>query len=248
MNYRHIYMLIIEHAKSEEKLGIRKKGNGTYYERHHILPKALYPLWKRRKSNLVLLTAREHFFCHQLLTKIYPNSNMFIALWYLANDKQNKACTSREYQKLKEAYKHTKTHLIHSKEASQKFWKSDKAYEAKEKISASLKEYYKDKSGTFKGKKHKNSSKKKVSDYNKVYYADLKNREFVSLRTKEAMKNVPREKLGAKSVKCIELDIIFESVTAAAKYLGYEHPNHSHIGDVCNGKAKTTLGYHWEWC
>lgn len=37
MNYRHVYMLIIEHAKSEQKLGLRKKGNGNYYEAHHIL-------------------------------------------------------------------------------------------------------------------------------------------------------------------------------------------------------------------
>lgn len=103
MNYRHIYMLVIEHAKSEEKLGLRKKGNGNYYERHHILPKSLFPLWTKRKSNLVLLTAREHFFCHQLLTKIYPNSNMLLALWYLANGDQNNICLkdSREYERLK---------------------------------------------------------------------------------------------------------------------------------------------------
>lgn len=70
MNYRHVYCVIISHAKSEEKLGLRKKGNGTYYEAHHILPKSLFPLWENRKSNLVLLTARERLFCHQLLIKI----------------------------------------------------------------------------------------------------------------------------------------------------------------------------------
>lgn len=254
MNYRHIYMLIIEHAKKEVKLGLRPKSSyqrknfpNQYFEFHHILPKSLFPLWSKRKPNIIALTAREHFFCHQLLTKIYPNSNMFIALWYLANDKQNKTCTSREYQRLKETYKHTKLHLIHSKEASQKFWKSDKAIEAKEKISASLREYYKDKPGTFKGKKHKDSAKKKVSEHNRAYYADPKNRELVSLKVKEAMKNVPKEKLGAKKVRCIELDMVFDSVTDAAKYLSYSHSNKSHIGDVCNGKAKTTLGYHWEW-
>ena len=101
MNYRHIYMLIIEHAKSEEKLGLRKKGNGNYYEKHHILPKSLFPLWSKKKSNLVLLTAREHFFCHQLLTKIYPSRAMSLALWYLMNDNQNNCCSSREYEYLK---------------------------------------------------------------------------------------------------------------------------------------------------
>lgn len=55
MNYRHIYCVIISHAKSEEKLGLRKKGNGEYYEPHHILPKSLFPLWKEKNSNIVLL-------------------------------------------------------------------------------------------------------------------------------------------------------------------------------------------------
>lgn len=95
MNYRHVYMLIIEHAKSEQKLGLRKKGNGEYYERHHILPKSLFPLWTKRKENLVLLTFREHFFCHQLLTKIYPSSAMYAALFYMS---AHKKCNSRQYE------------------------------------------------------------------------------------------------------------------------------------------------------
>ncbi len=94
MNYRHVYMLIIEHAKSEQKLGIRKRGNGEYYEAHHILPKSLFPLWSKRKSNLVLLTLREHFFCHQLLTKVYPGPSMYAALFFMST---RKSCTSRQY-------------------------------------------------------------------------------------------------------------------------------------------------------
>ena len=96
MNYRHVYMLIIEHAKSEENLGIRAKGNGNYYERHHILPKSLFPNWKKRKSNLVLLTAREHFFCHQLLTKVYPCWQMWICLRYFLKETVN----SKSYQRM----------------------------------------------------------------------------------------------------------------------------------------------------
>jgi hypothetical protein len=94
-------MLIIEHAKSEEKLGIRSKGNGNYYEKHHILPKSLFPLWSCKKSTLVLLTAREHFFCHQLLTKIYPSYAMSCALFYMCNGNKHQrlVCTSRDYER-----------------------------------------------------------------------------------------------------------------------------------------------------
>lgn len=103
MNYRHIYMLIVEHAKSEQRLGLRKKGNGEYYEAHHILPRSLFPLWKNKKSNIVLLTAREHFFCHQLLLKIYPCKEMFsaIAIFMQFNNKRNIKFSSKEYELLR---------------------------------------------------------------------------------------------------------------------------------------------------
>lgn len=96
MNYKKLYIDIISKAKSEN----RKKGHGVYYENHHILPKSLFPLWKTKKSNLVLLTAREHFFCHQLLTKIYPSKAMSYALFRLATD-NNHRVTSREYERIK---------------------------------------------------------------------------------------------------------------------------------------------------
>ena len=44
----------------------RVKGN-IYYENHHITPKSMGG--SNSNNNLVLLTAREHFICHYLLTK-----------------------------------------------------------------------------------------------------------------------------------------------------------------------------------
>lgn len=109
MNYRRVYALIVSRAKQEEKLKLRKKGNGTYYEAHHILPRSLFPLWIKRKSNIVLLTAREHFFCHQLLTKIYPGPQMFLALCAFISRpntdiKEGYKITSREYERIRILY------------------------------------------------------------------------------------------------------------------------------------------------
>lgn len=71
MNYRATYLKIIKSAiRQKEFRRIRKKEKTRYYEKHHILPVSIFPLWKKKKSNLVLLTAREHYFCHILLTKI----------------------------------------------------------------------------------------------------------------------------------------------------------------------------------
>lgn len=101
-------MRIISHAKSEQLQGLRKKGNGNYYEAHHILPRSLFPNWTKRKSNIVLLTAREHFFCHQLLYKIYPSKEMAYAITAFIRRPNNTLSTykitSREYQRLRELH------------------------------------------------------------------------------------------------------------------------------------------------
>lgn len=112
MNYRHIYMAIISHAQSEQSLGLRPKSKSEkrtskfkdlYFEFHHVLPRSLFPKWEHRQSNVVALTAREHFFCHQLLHKIYPGYQMAVALWQLSNDKKHKL-TSKEYARIKEIF------------------------------------------------------------------------------------------------------------------------------------------------
>lgn len=98
MDYRKIYIKIIRNAKNQN----RRKCDGNYYEAHHILPKSLYPLWAKKKSNIVLLTAREHFFVHQLLTKIYPSNEMSFALFaFITRPNTNYKISPRVYEKLK---------------------------------------------------------------------------------------------------------------------------------------------------
>lgn len=115
MNYRHIYMCIVSNAQKQTELGLRpktksqrKKFPNQYFEFHHILPKSLFPLWKDRKTNIVPLTAKEHFFCHQLLTKIYPNHSMVSALWHLMYRLKYKnvkvKISSREYERIKKQF------------------------------------------------------------------------------------------------------------------------------------------------
>lgn len=99
MNYRKAYMSIISKAIKEN----RSKDDNVYYELHHILPKSLFPLWKTKKSNLVLLTAREHFICHKLLTKIYPSKAMYFALVsFIGNN--HFYISSREIERLRADY------------------------------------------------------------------------------------------------------------------------------------------------
>jgi hypothetical protein len=61
--YTKWYVQLVERAIFEK----RKKGQGTYYERHHIVPKFM---GGEDGRNIVLLTAKEHFLAHLLLTKM----------------------------------------------------------------------------------------------------------------------------------------------------------------------------------
>lgn len=81
------------------------------YERHHVLPKSLGG--SDEPENLVYITAREHFICHWLLTKIYPTGEehwkMLNALRMMRAENPNQhryetKITSRVYAKLKEEY------------------------------------------------------------------------------------------------------------------------------------------------
>lgn len=59
----------------------------------------------KNKRNLVLLTAREHFFCHQLLYKIYPCKEMNYALFYMAIcKKEDMKLSSKQYKKIRLEY------------------------------------------------------------------------------------------------------------------------------------------------
>jgi len=77
MNHQKVYESIIQKAKSENRVKLRKNQEGyVYYEKHHIIPKCLGGL--DDKDNLILLTSKEHYVCHKLLTYIY-NGNRKLA-------------------------------------------------------------------------------------------------------------------------------------------------------------------------
>ena len=64
--YTKWYYQIIENARSRESIE-------GYTEKHHIIPKSLGG--SNDQINLVILTAREHFICHWLLTKMTKGKN-----------------------------------------------------------------------------------------------------------------------------------------------------------------------------
>jgi len=97
MDYKKVYDQIIEKARPR---GLDKKVLQGYHEIHHILPVCMGG--KDLPSNLVALTAREHFVCHMLLWKIYPdNKSITVAAKMMANRFSGFTRTSKIYERLR---------------------------------------------------------------------------------------------------------------------------------------------------
>lgn len=106
MNHQKIYESIIFNAKSQNRIKLRKiNPNYIYYEKHHIIPKCIGG--DDENENKVLLTAKEHFICHKLLTYIYPNNRKLIfALFRMLYSKnKNNKISSRDYEYVKQTLK-----------------------------------------------------------------------------------------------------------------------------------------------
>lgn len=94
----------------------------AYTEKHHILPESLGGL--DTPENLTILTAREHFICHWLLTKIYKDDEahwkMLNAIRIMRAENKNQQryktkITSRVYSNLKEEYSRLQSVRIQGK-------------------------------------------------------------------------------------------------------------------------------------
>lgn len=230
MNYQHIYCKIISYAKSQN----RYKGDGNYYERHHILPKSLFPLWKNRKSNIVLLTAREHFFCHQLLTKIYPGDKMFYALHsFVSRPNADYKISSREYEKLKKGFsERIKGHTPNLG----RHWTDEQRRNISEGTKLGISRMSDEDKASWKIKNAEvnrlRGEKRRKPKVEKVYM------------TKEEWRETLQDywKSKCRRVLCVETGEIFESVKAAKDKYGKTCKI-----DRAAREGKTSLGLHWKY-
>lgn len=76
----------------------RYRGDGNYYDSHHIIPKSLGGA--NSKLNLILLTHREHFIAHLLLVRIVQDCDVYRMVNAIRRFKK-KVSTSREFALLR---------------------------------------------------------------------------------------------------------------------------------------------------
>ncbi len=146
MDHQKIYDSIIENARKQNRI----KYAGIYYENHHIIPKCLNG--SDKQYNRILLSAREHFVCHKLLTYIYKENYKIISAFNLMifMNKRKYGITSRDYEYVRELYAKTpideetrqkRKKIIHTKEWNNKISKTLKNHlvldKTRQKISSS---------------------------------------------------------------------------------------------------------------
>lgn len=155
MNYQKVYNDLISNATNRILEG--------YCEKHHILPRSLGG--SDDPSNIVSLTAREHFIAHLLLAKIY-GGGMIHAVHMMSNMNRY---NSKNYEWLREHHSKRISELLTGRAVSDKTRKLiSENKDRSEKISKAL-------SGKPKSKEHiqnwinsrKNGDNWKVSDEHK---------------------------------------------------------------------------------
>lgn len=112
--YTFWYYKIITNSK------LRKLPDNTYIEKHHIIPKCIGG--NNSSENIAVLTAREHFIVHWLLTKMVDNKlkyKMYHALgrFVQTNNFQKRLISSRQYEIARKAIITARTGYKHSIEA-----------------------------------------------------------------------------------------------------------------------------------
>jgi ribosomal protein S27AE len=176
--------MFIENEYLEEYYRIIKNNKiidskSQYCEKHHIIPKSLGG--SNKKENTVYLSARDHFLCHKLLVKFTTginNQKMWHALWRMMNKQSHSQ--QRDYTVTEEEYKEAR--INHSKIQSKR-------------MSGENNPFY--------GKKHTDSTKKKMSENKKgKSYEEIFGNEYAStMREKRKIETTGKKRSSATKEK-----------------------------------------------
>lgn len=138
--YTKWYNSIIFNAKNRKLFG--------YSENHHIIPRSLGG--EDSESNIVKLTAREHYVCHLLLTKMTTGNNYYKMCYALNMISNIKQIGGGRYRPNSNLYEYSKKLY---KESLDNFWSDEKRNEHAEKLRSIVK-----------GRKHRLDSIEKMKN------------------------------------------------------------------------------------
>ena len=207
--------------------------NSGICEKHHIIPKCFGG--SNKKDNLIYLYAREHFIAHKLLAEENPDNYKLInAFWCMCTkNNKNKYFTADEYE-------HARLMFVNSISG-----------ENHRDVSGSNNPMW-GRVGPNKGKKVWNSGRTGVYSEETLNKMRGPKSEEAKLNMRKPHKVSEKGRLtwgmtgklpaNAKSVKCIENNIIYSSISAAAKDLNLSATS---IIKNASGIKDDVHGYHF---
>lgn len=181
MNYQKIYNLIITRGKNRIL--------DSYKEKHHIIPKCLGGT--NDISNIVELTAKEHFICHLLLCEIYPSKNdLKSARWAMTvlknkNHNRNYKLSSSQYSRIKNEMATLKKGVKRSPEVVEKISKKMSGRVLSEETRKKISEAMKGKTQSKEHKLNQSLSKKGQVPWNKGKHISEETKRKISLARKK---------------------------------------------------------------
>jgi hypothetical protein len=174
-------VVFLENKYTKWYFNIIRNANPTtsYVEKHHIIPRCIGGT--NHRENLVSLTAREHFVCHLLLTKMTTGKVKQAMYWAVGkfaqvNKNQQRKFTSWEYQKIRESISLARTGKKHSDETRKKMSEKAKGRTPWNKGVTGIvhsEESNKKRSATLKGRKRSEEFCQKVSNGKKGHKAGM---------------------------------------------------------------------------
>lgn len=159
--YKSWHDSIIDRAKSQHRKKLKRSNDQyVYYEKHHIIPSCM------GGTEIVLLTAKEHFICHLLLCKFTIGKNRLsminalIKMQFSKSEKQERY-TSKSYNIVRSLIASKNSEMFKgipkSKETRKRISQGRKGMKFSETHKANISKFRKTQTGeknSFFGKKH----------------------------------------------------------------------------------------------
>lgn len=225
MNWKGIHDQIIKRAQDRTLEG--------YSELHHILPKCLGGT--NDKTNLVRLTAREHFIIHKILNILHPEiEGLRYAVWIFVtfNDNRGIRIGSREYKRLRKLFAESASNRMKINNPSQ-FGLSK---EHKEKLSKAGVERFKDPNERIKANSFKDLTGEERKERIKVWSNAAMGPNNGRFKWYIRVNQIDKE--SGEIINVYEYPRLVQNDGFSSKY----------VINCCNKKSKSHGGFLWEWC
>jgi len=235
-----------------------------YKERHHIIPRCIGGT--NDETNLIDLTASEHFIAHKLLCEDNPSHRGLAKAWLMMctmqSDTQERiSITAEEYAEIKEHLAKTKVTDITKRKISEAnkgniAWNKGRTKETDDRVMKGAQNLSKSlvENGTRRGKNNSQyGNTGRITGYkNPMCKQEARNKISLRMKANNPMKDPEvakrahaklkgRSTYNSKKILCVETGVVYESISKAMAAMN--------VGTALYSAVKTgklAYGYHWK--